>query len=146
MSDAIVVNTLAFLGLLMKQMSDDDDDDYLKEFMAYSSYRLATEVTGQSIGLPIQAYSFLESPTVGLSAIQNALDIFDLVNDDKITQGSYRGMSKQAAWMFKSLPGLKEYNKVVNIDRTMDSYVHFNHAYLDNFTFSAMMISDHSKK
>lgn len=146
MADAIVVNTLAFLGLLMKQMADDDDDDYLKEFMAYSSYRLATEVTGQSVGIPAQAYSFLQSPTVGLSAIQNALDIFDLVNDDKVTQGTYRGYSKQAAWAFKSLPALKEYFKITNIDRTMDSYVHFNSPYLDNFTFASMMVSDHSKK
>lgn len=146
MTDAIVINTLAFLGLLMKQIADDDDDDYLKEFASYGMYRLATEVGGQSLGLPAQAYSFLQSPTTGLSQVQNALDIFDLVNDDKVTQGTYRGLSKQEAWMFKSLPFLKEYYKITNIDRTMDSYVHFNRNYIDNFTFATMMVSDHSKK
>jgi hypothetical protein len=146
LADAVVVNTLAFLGLLMKQLADDDDDDYLKEFAAYSMYRLATEVSGQSVALPAQAYSFLESPTVGLAQLQNAMDIFDLVDDDQVTQGSYRGMSKSKAWMFKSLPFLKEYNKITNIDRTRTSYEHFNSAYLDNFTFSAMMVLDHSKK
>lgn len=146
MSDAIVVNTLAFTALLMKNIADDEDEDYGLEFLAYMNYRLASEVSGQSISLPAQIYQFLESPSVGLSQIQNTMDIFDLANDEQVTRGAYRGYDKRTAWLFKSLPLMKEYNKVINIDRTRNSYVHFNQIYLNNFTFASMMIADDDKK
>lgn len=146
MSDVLVANTLALLALLLKNVSDDDDEDYGKQFLAYSSYRLATEVASQSVGLTAQGYQFIQSPSSGVSQVQNALDIFDLVDDTTIKSGTYRGMSKQAAWIFKALPLMKEYNKVVNIDRTRDSYVHFNDVYINNFTFAAMVISDNAEK
>ncbi len=144
-SDVIIANTLALIALLLKSMADDDDDNYIKQFVAYSSYRLATEVTSQSTGLPAQVYGFLESPSTGLSQIQNAMDIFDLANDDMVTQGSYRGMSKSNAWIFKSLPLAKEYNKLVNIDRTRNTYTHFNDHFLNNFTFVGLIMDDDKK-
>lgn len=146
MSDVLVANTLALIALLLKNVADDDEDDYGLEFLSYASYRLATEVSSQSLGLPAQGYAFLESPSTGLSQIQNAMDIFDLANGDMVTQGSYRGMSKRSAWVFKSLPLMKEYNKVINIDRTRNSYEHFNNQYITNFTFASMMVADDEKK
>ena len=143
MSDVVVANTLALIALLIKNGVDDDDDkDYGSGFLAYATFRLATEVSGQSVGIPSQAYAFLESPTVGMSQLQNAMDVFDLTNDDKITQGNYRGFSKQQAWVFKSLPLAKEYFKVTNIDRTRTTYSHFNDHYINNFTFVGMMMDD----
>ena len=141
-ADAVVVNTLAFVALLLKNVADDDEDDYGLEALAYMNYRLATEISGQSIALPAQVYQFLESPTVGLSAIQNSMDVFDLTNDEMVTQGSYRGYNKRQAWIFKSLPLMKEYNKVINIDRTRNSYTHFNSIYLENYTFAGAMMDD----
>lgn len=141
-SDVVVVNTLAFIALLLKNVADDDEDDYGKQFLAYNVYRLATEVAGQSVGLPAQVYQFLESPTVGLSAIQNSIDVFDLANDEQVKSGSYAGYSKRQAWIFKSLPLMKEYNKVINIDRTRNSYTHFNSIYLENYTFAGAMMDD----
>lgn len=142
MSDVLVANTLALVALLLKNLADDDDDDYGKEMLAYSVYRLATEVSSQSVGLPAQGYQFIQSPSTGTAQIQNALDIFDLANDDKVTQGSYRGLSKQQAWIFKSLPLMKEAFKVYNIDRTRTTYTHFNDVYLNNFTFAGMIVGD----
>ena len=141
-SDVVVVNTLAFIALLLKNVADDDEDDYGLEALAYMNYRLATEVAGQSVGLPAQVYQFLESPTVGLSAIQNSIDVFDLANDEQVKSGSYAGYSKRQAWIFKSLPLMKEYNKVINIDRTRNSYTHFNSIYLENYTFAGAMMDD----
>ena len=125
-----------------EESADDDEDDYGKQFLAYNVYRLATEVAGQSVGLPAQVYQFLESPTVGLSAIQNSIDVFDLANDEQVKSGSYAGYSKRQAWIFKSLPLMKEYNKVINIDRTRNSYTHFNSIYLENYTFAGAMMDD----
>lgn len=145
-SDTLVVNVLALLALMAKQAADDDDDDYTKEFMAYSMYRLATEVTSQSLGLPAQGYAFLESPSVGLSQLNNAMDIFDLTSDKKVKNGSYRGLSKREAWVMKSIPLFKEYNKVINIDRTRNSYEHFNSNYLENFSMAGMIIDSKKDK
>ena len=146
MSDILIANTLALVALMVKNMADDDEDDYGKQFLAYSVYRLATEVSSQSLGLPAQGYQFIQSPTSGVSQIQNALDIFDLGSDEQVKSGSYRGFSRREAWMFKSLPLMKEYNKVINIDRTRNSYVHFNDVYINNFTFASMMVADDKEK
>lgn len=138
-SDFVITTALVSIALIFKHMADDDDDDYSKEFMAYAMYRLATEVTSQSVGLPAQAYNTLESPTVGLSQIQNVMDVFDLVNDNQITRGNYRGLTKREAWIFKSLPLFKEYYKVTNINRTRDSYEFYNKHNL-KFTLAGQMM------
>lgn len=146
LADIVITTSLATIALLFKGSADDDDDDYTKEFLAYMTYRLAVETTSQSTGLPGQAFSFLESPTTGLSQIQNILDIGDLSSGEIITRGTYRGYSERQAWLYKSLPGLKEYFKIINIDRTRTSFEFYNHHYIDNFNFASLMFDTESKK
>lgn len=138
-ADFIITNLLAMLGLALSQMADDDEDDYAKEFMAYTAFRLATEVTSQSTGFPAQAFSFLESPTVGMSQLQNSIDVFDVFNGEEISRGTYRGYSKREAWFLKALPGIKEANKIYNIDRTRNSFEFFNRKNL-KFTLAGQMM------
>jgi hypothetical protein len=126
-------------------MADDDEDDYVKEALAYSTYRLASEVTSQSVGLPAQAYAFLESPTVGISQLQNVIDILDIASDEEIGRGTYKGLTKSEAWFVKMLPGVKEYNKIVNIDRTRTNYEFYNDKNL-KWAFPAYLMFSEDKK
>lgn len=143
-ADLAVTNTLVLLALLLKNAADDDDDkDYVTQFAAYMSYRLAVEVTSQSTAFSNQVYKFLESPTTGLTQIQQVLDITSVFSGDEVTRGTYRGLSEREAWLFKSLPALKEYWKVTNIDRTRNSFEHFNHATIEfPFTLTALMVRE----
>jgi hypothetical protein len=146
LADIVVTTSLATIALLFTASADEDDDDYTKEFLAYMTYRLAVETTSQSTGLPGQAFSFLESPTTGLSQIQNILDIGDLSSGEIVKRGTYKGYSKRQAWLYKSLPGLKEYFKVKHIDRTRDSFMFYNKHYIENFNFASLMFDTESKK
>jgi hypothetical protein len=147
-ADIAVTNALVLMALLLKKAADDDDDkDFATEFAAYMSYRLASEVTSQSTAFSNQIYKFLQSPTTGLTQIQNVLDITDLVSPDVIESGTYKDLSRREAWLFKSLPALKEYWKLSNIDRTRKSYQYFNAPVIDYFSVAgAMMKEDKEKK
>lgn len=146
-SDIAVTNALVLVALLLKNAADDDDDkDYATQFAAYMSYRLANEVTSQSTGFSNQIYKFLQSPTTGLTQIQNVLDITDLVSPNIIESGMYKDLSKSEAWFFKSLPALKEYWKLTNIDRTRKSYEFFNAPAIDYFTIAGVMMKEDKEK
>ena len=71
--------------------------------------------------------SLNENESCGLSTME-----FEIIGNDSI----------DITWVFKSLPLMKEYNKVINIDRTRNSYEHFNSVYLNNFTFAGAMMDD----
>ena len=124
--DLVLTSALATLGILLSKMADDDDDDFVKEFVAYSTFRLASEVSSQSFAFPAQAYAFLESPTVGMSQLQNSLDVLDVFDTENISRGNYKGYSKQQAWFLKAIPGIKELGKLYNIDRTRNSFEFYN--------------------
>jgi hypothetical protein len=126
--DIAMVNALGLIAILLKNAADDDDekDNALLQFSSYMGYRLASEVTSQSTGFANEGYKFLESPTTGLSYIQNYLDITDLASSDLVETGKYRGLSERAAWSFKTLPLFKEYYKITNIDKTRQTYELFN--------------------
>ncbi len=138
----LVTSVLAALAITASKMADDDDDDYIKEFTAYLTYRLASEVTSQSFGIPAQGYAFLENPTVGMTQLQNALDVLDLFEDKEISRGTYKGYTKRQAWFIKMIPGLKEYNKIINIERTRQSYEFYNEKNLKFTVTGQMMLED----
>lgn len=144
--DWAVASVLASLGILLSQLADDDEDDFVKEAVAYASFRLASEFSSQSVALPAQAYAFLESPTVGMSQLQNSLDVFDVFDGDEINRGTFKGLSKREAWFVKMLPGLKEYNNIDNIDRTRRTYEHFNEKNLKWVLPAYQMLSEEKKK
>jgi hypothetical protein len=137
--DLVLTSLLATLGILLSKMADDDDDDFVKEFVAYSTFRLASEVSSQSVAFPAQAYQFLESPTVGMSQLQNTLDVLDVFDNEEITRGTYKGYSRQQSWFLKAVPGIKEANKIYNIDRTRNSYEFYNSKHL-KFTIAGQML------
>ena len=146
-ADAVLITSLATIALLLKGYADDDkDDDYAKEFAAYMSYRLAVESTSQSIGLPGQVYSFLQSPTTGLSQINNILHIGDLTSGEMVKSGGYRGYSERQALLLKSLPGIKSYYELNHIDRVRDSFIFNNKHFINNFNFAALMFDEETKK
>jgi hypothetical protein len=137
--DFAITHILATLGILLSKMADDEDDDFVKEFVAYTGFRLASEVSSQSLAFPAQAYQFLESPTVGMSQLQNSLDVLDIFDTEEITRGTYKGYSKQQSWFLKAIPGIKEANKFYNIDRTRQSYEFYNNKQL-KFTIAGQML------
>lgn len=138
--DLAVTSTLALVAILMKDIADDDDKDYVTQFSAYLTYRLATEVTSQSTGIPMQAYKFVESPTVGISQFNLVLDAVAMkpFSGDAVKSGTYVGLTERQAFFMKGLPGLKEYWKIKNIDRTKASYEEFNKE-LRYFTIPGLM-------
>lgn len=146
-ADIAVTNALVLMALLLKGMADDDEDkDFATQFAAYMSYRLASEVTSQSTAFSNQIYKFLQSPTTGLTQIQNVLDITDLISPNIIESGTYKDLSKRQAWMFKSLPALKEYWKLTNIDRTRKSYEFFNAPVIDYFSVAGAVMKEDKEK
>ncbi len=145
-ADIAVTNALVLVALLLKGAADDDDKDFATEFAAYMSYRLAVEVTSQSTAFSNQVYRFMESPTTGLTQIQNILDITDLISPDVIESGTYKDLSRREAWLFKSLPALKEYWKLTNIDRTRKSYQYFNAPVIDYFSIAGTLMKEDKEK
>jgi len=140
-ADVVVTNSLVLIALLLRGAADDDDDkDFVTQFSAYMSYRLANEVTSQSTAFGNQVFKFLESPTTGLSQMQNIMDVFDLASSKAIESGQYKGQSESSAWMFKSLPVMKEYWKLTNMDKTRKSYIFYNKTAIDYFSFAGMAI------
>ncbi len=140
--DLIVTSALTALGIIFANMADDDDDKpFIKEMLAYSTYRLASEVSSQSFAIPAQAYQFLESPTVGMSQLQNTLDVLDVFNGEEVSRGTYKGLSKREAWVVKMIPIFKEYNKLSNMERTRNSFEFFNKKNL-KFTPTYWMLNE----
>jgi hypothetical protein len=148
MFDVAIVNALGLIAILLKNAADDDDekDNAMLQFSSYMGYRLASEVTSQSTGFPNEAYKFLESPTTGLSQIQNMLDITDLASSDLVKTGKYRGYSTRAAWMFKTLPGIKEVFKLTNMDKTRQTYELFNRSIQNPFFVASYSILEKDKE
>lgn len=145
--DFAVTASLATIALLAKQIADDDeDDDYTKEFMAYMTYRLAVETTSQSTGLPGQLYSFIESPTAGLSQINNLMNAGDLFSGEEVSRGTYRGYSEREALLYRSVPVMKEYFRLYEIDRQRQDYKRYNKHFIDNFNVAALMFDEESRK
>lgn len=146
-SDIAVTNALVLVALLLKGAADDDKDkDYATQFAAYMSYRLANEVTSQSTGFSNQVYKFLQNPTVGMSQIDNVLSITDLASSDVIEGGTYKGLTKGESWMYKSLPALKEYWRLTNIEKTKTSYEYFNAPVIDYFTIAGALMKEGKEK
>lgn len=146
-SDIVVTNALVLVALLLKGAADGDDDkDYATQFAAYMSYRLAVEVTSQSTSFSNQVYKFLESPSTGLTQIQNVLDITDLTSSDIVESGTYKGLAKSEAWLFKSLPALKEYFKVKNIEKTKKSFEFYNAPTINYFTVAGALMKEEKEE
>lgn len=146
-SDLAVTNALVLVALLLKGAADGDDDkDYATQFAAYMSYRLANEVTSQSTAFSNQVYKFLQNPTVGMSQIDNVLSITDLASSDVIEGGTYKGLTKGESWMYKSLPALKEYWRLTNIEKTKTSYEYFNAPVIDYFTIAGALMKEDKEK
>lgn len=133
--------TLALIAFLLKNAADDDDekDNYALQLGAYLGYRLATEVTSQSTGLPLQAYKFAQSPTVGISQVDSILTMSDLASGDIVTRGNFKGLTERERWLFKGLPALKEYWKITNINGTKQSYEYYNKE-LEYYTIPGYML------
>ena len=145
--DFAITASLATIALLAKQIADDDeDDDYTKEFLAYMTYRLAVETTSQSTGLPGQLYSFIESPTAGLSQINNLMNAGDLFSGEEVSRGTYRGYSEREALLYRSVPVMKEYFRLYEIDRQRQDYKRYNKHFIDNFNVAALMFDEESRK
>ena len=145
--DFAITASLATIALLAKQIADDDDDDdYTKEFMAYMTYRLAVETTSQSTGIAGQAYSFIQSPTAGLSQINNLINIGDLGSSEVVSRGTYRGYSEREALLYRSIPVMKEYFRLYEIDRSRQDYKRYNKHFIDNFNVAALMFDEESRK
>ena len=145
--DFAITASLATIALLAKQIADDDDDDdYTKEFMAYMTYRLAVETTSQSTGIAGQAYSFIQSPTAGLSQINNLINIGDLGSSEVVSRGTYRGYSEREALLYRSIPVMKEYFRLYEIDRSRQDYKRYNKHFIDNFNMAALIFDEESRK
>ena len=144
--DFAVTASLATIALLLKGLADDDDDDYVKEFAAYMSYRVAVETTSQSTGLGGQLYSFIQSPTAGISQINNLINIGDLGSSEITKSGTYRGYSERDALLYRSLPIMKEYFRLKEIDRSRDDYKKYNKHFIDNFNMAALIFDEEARK
>ena len=144
--DLAVTTALATIALIAKQIADDDDDDYVSEFIAYMTYRVAVETTSQSTGLPGQIYSFLQSPTAGLSQVNNLINIGDVFSGDVVKQGTYRDYTEREAWVYRSLPIMKEYFRLKEIDRSRQEYKKYNKHFIDNFNMAALIFDEESRK
>ena len=114
--------------------------------MAYMGYRVAVETTSQSLGLPGQLYSFLQSPTAGLSLVNNFMNIGDLFSGETVSRGTYRGYSEREALLYRSIPIMKEYFRLYEIDRSRQDYKRYNKHFIDNFNVAALMFDEESRK
>ena len=56
----------------------------------------------------------------------------DLLNDEEIKHGSYRGMNKRERWLLKQTPGAKSMRDLTELTQTVNTYNFYNEKSYDN--------------
>jgi hypothetical protein len=102
--DLAVLGTLLLLHHLLASIADDDDEYYI-DYLAY----LYTRVTMEQVALlsPTELYDTLKQPFPTLQRIGYIKDItLNLLDNDEIERGSYKGMTKREKGLIQLTPGL----------------------------------------
>ena len=70
----------------------------------------------------------------------------DLFSGEEVSRGTYRGYSEREALLYRSIPIMKEYFRLYEIDRSRQDYKRYNKHFIDNFNVAALMFDEESRK
>lgn len=121
-------NMMLVLSYLLTQALDDDDDDlWAMQFANYMLYRVTNEQISQTVALPRQFTEAIDQPIKGVNRFYDLKDVTDVFNGDLVQNSpQYKDLSYRQRWLFRNIPALKDYNRLVRVDREMRSQKLFN--------------------
>ena len=127
-----ILQVTLLTGLLLSQIGGDEDDPYILKNLNLLNARLNNELNSVQTGIVGSAYETLKTPFVGLDTVTNLANVPDLLNDEEIKHGSYRGMNKRERWLLKQTPGAKSMRDLTELTQTVNTYNFYNEKSYDN--------------
>jgi mRNA-degrading endonuclease YafQ of YafQ-DinJ toxin-antitoxin module len=141
------LSALFLLSLGSSLWADDDDDSLTAQTTAYMLERVVNETSSSQLGIVGEFYKSFKEPIVGLGKIDNLISISDTYNTDLVKSGRYKGVSHQAKYFIKNIPGVKsffDFYSAKNLQSQRDSYDYFNEEEI--FTPIAWVIDEEDLK
>lgn len=117
------------ISLAASGWADDDDDNLTAQMTAYMLERVVNETSSSQLGIVGEFYKSFKEPVVGLGKIDNLVSLSDTYNTDLVKSGRYKGVSHQAKYFIKNIPGVKsafDFSSAKNLKSQRDSYDYFN--------------------
>ena len=123
-----VLSALMLLSYGLMGLADDDDnkDIFALQLLNYAVYRTVSETSSVQLNITSNLFEAIESPIVGWSTLKTVMNVSDLLNDDVIESGNYKGMTKRARYLTKFTPGAKQYFDMSNLNQTFNTYKFYN--------------------
>ena len=126
-----VVNGLFVMGLLLANMKSDDDKDKdlfdeIIDLAYYFNYRTTNEVASSTIALPAQYYGVAQSPVIPLQMMRELGTFYDIFSSEKVKTGNFAGETKSFRKIMKTVPFMKDYYRLTNIQKATKDYKYHN--------------------
>jgi len=128
LKEAGVLSVLMLLSYGLMGLADDDDnkDNFALQLLNYAVYRTVSETSSTQLNIGSNLFEAIESPIVGWSTLKTVMSVSDLLNDDVIESGNYKGMTKRERYLTKFTPGAKQYFDMSNLNQTFNTYKFYN--------------------
>lgn len=128
MMEMAFVNTLLVMSYILSNMMDDDKEEnsWMLEFSNYMLFRVTNETLSSTVALPRQFSETVNNPLKGIDRFYDLKDITDIFNTDVVASGKYAGETRSYRWIARNMPAIKDYQRIVNIDKETDLYKMYN--------------------